>query len=334
MLAGQIVAPRKIELVETPEPVLPPKSENADGSGDIIFQPEITCLCGSDLPFFDDDFDGDPVSYPRQLGHSLHEMVGTVTATNGKRFKVGEKVLTVPVYQVGLFERYRVSENRAIHIDTRVPAEQAMLAQPLGTVIFGLKKLPRIMDLDIAVVGQGPIGHLFNLCLRNLGARKIIGIDLIKSRLALSKHHGATHTICSSETDPVEAVKSITDGKMPDIVIEAVGHKAQALNLAISLSRLAGQILYFGVPPLKVNDINMYEMFVKNITLYTTVNPDFARDFPLAMQWIGEGRVDVSKLITHRYELKQIQQAFECFRDRAEGALKVLVRFPAAGDWK
>jgi threonine dehydrogenase-like Zn-dependent dehydrogenase len=47
------------------------------------------------------------------------------------------------------------------------------------------------------------------------------------------------------------------------------------------------------------------------------------------MRWIGEGRIDVSKVITHRYKLDQIQAAFETFRDRKEGAIKVLVEFPA-----
>lgn len=325
MLAGQIVSPGQIRLIEVPEP------QFTRPAGEIIFQPEQTCLCGSDLPYFDDAFDGDPATYPRAVGHSLHEMVGTVTATNGTLYKVGDRVLTVPVNQVGLFERYAVDERRAIPLDTRVPAEQALMAQPLGTVIFALKKLPRIMDLDIVIVGQGPIGHLFNMSLRNLGAREIIVIDKIASRLKLSRQHGATQVICSAETDPIEAVQTITRGKGPDIVIEAVGHKDQTLNLCIDLSRLGGQILYFGVPPLKIHDINWYELFKKNLTIYSSVNPDFERDFPLAMRWIGEGRINVSSLITHRFKLAEIQKAFEVFRDRHEGALKVNVDFPAAG---
>jgi threonine dehydrogenase-like Zn-dependent dehydrogenase len=324
MLAGQIVAPGQIRLIEVPEPRF------TTSSGEIIFQPEQTCLCGSDLPYFDDAFDGDPATYPRQIGHSLHEMVGRVIATNGSRYKVGDRVLTVPVNQVGLFERYAVSEDRAIPLDTRVPAEQALMAQPLGTVIFALKKLPRIMDQDVVIVGQGPIGHLFDLALRNLGAREIIVIDKLESRLKLSRSHGATQVICSAKDDPVEAVRTITRGKGPDIVIEAVGHKDQTLNLCIDLSRLGGQILYFGVPPLRIHDIAWYELFRKNLTIYSSVNPDFERDFPLAMRWIGEGRINVASLITHRFKLAQIQQAFEAFRDRDAGALKVNVDFPTA----
>ena len=323
MFAGLMKSKGRIELVDAPEPQL-------EQPGEIIFQPEWTCLCGSDLPYFDSDFDAEEAEYPRQLGHSLHEMIGTVTGTSGTKFKVGERVLAVPVNQVGFFERFRLSENRAIHIDTRVPVEQALMAQPLGTVIYGIKKLPRVLDLDIAVVGQGPIGHLFNLALSNLGAREIIGIDPIASRLNLSAKTGATATVCNADQDAVGEVLKITRGAMPDIVVEAVGHGAQCINLCIELSRHLGQILYFGVPPSRLNDVRWGDLFRKNLTIYTSVNPDFSRDFPLAMRWIGEGRVDVSPLITHRYKVEDIQEAFETFHQRREGALKVLVEFPAA----
>ena len=59
------------------------------------------------------------------------------------------------------------------------------------------------------------------------------------------------------------------------------------------------------------------------------MNPDFRRDFPLAMQWIGERRINVAPIITHRFPLADIQTAFETFRDRKDGAIKVLVDFPA-----
>jgi L-idonate 5-dehydrogenase len=72
-------------------------------------------------------------------------------------------------------------------------------------------------------------------------------------------------------------------------------------------------------------------LFYKNATIQTTVNPDFRRDFPLAMRWLAEGRVDLRPLITHTYPLTQIQTAFETFRDRREGAQKVLLEFPAYG---
>ena len=161
------------------------------------------------------------------------------------------------------------------------------MAQPLGTVIFALKKLPEILDQDVAIVGQGPVGQLFCGALRNLGAREIIAVDLLESRLANSPRMGATSVVCSANEDPIAAVERITGGRMPDIVIEAVGHHDQAFNLCIDLCRKAGRILYFGVPPEHLDQIRWRDLFKKNLTVHTSVDPDFRRDFPLAMRWIG-----------------------------------------------
>lgn len=322
MLAGHITAPGRIQLVDVPEPKL---DRSPDGAGQILFQTECACLCGSDLPFFERNDE----EWIPEIGHSLHEMIGSVVETTGRKFKPGDRVLTVPVYQQGLFERYVVGEDRAIPLDPRVPEEHALLAQPLGTAIFALKKLPSLLDQDVAVVGQGPMGQLFCGALRNLGAREIIAIDLLESRLVNSPRMGATHVVNSSKEDPVEAVRRITDGKMPDLVIEAVGHQHQALDLCVDLCPRFGRILYFGVPPVCIEKVKWRNLFKKNITVHTSVDPDFRRDFPLAMRWIGEGRIDVSKVITHRYPLAEIQTAFETFRDKKDGALKVFVEFPA-----
>lgn len=324
MLAGEIYAPKKIRLINVPEPKLPDKT--APGApASMIFQPELGCLCGSDLLYFEADFP----EYPPVVGHSLHEMIGTVVETAGTRFRAGDRVLCVPVNQEGMFERFCVSEERAIALDPRAPEEQALLAQPFGTVIYALRKLPNLIGLDVAVVGQGPIGQMFCAALRNLGAREIIAIDKVASRLAASPTMGATAVVDSSKEDPVEVVRHLTGGTLADIVIEAVGHREQALNLCARLCRKHGRLLYFGVPPEKIDDVHWREVMLRNLTIYTSINPDFAYDFPLAMRWIAEGRVDLTPVITHRYPLSEIQKAFEVFYERRDGSLKVFVDFPA-----
>ncbi len=325
MFAGEIYAPKKIRLIDVPEPTLEPRDDNATGPGDVIFEPELACLCGSDMLFFEADYP----EFPVVVGHSLHEMIGTVVSTNGKKFRVGDRVLCVPVNQEGLQERFRVSEERAIRLDPRPPEDQALLAQPLGTVIYGLKKLPNLIDLDVAVVGQGPIGQLFNACLRNLGAREVIGIDLLKPRLNVSPRMGATIAVNSQQEDPINAVRRATGGQMADVVIEAVGHREQSLNLCIDLCKPGGKILCFGVPTEVTDNVHLRSAMIKNLTIHTSINPDFNRDFPLAMRWIAQRRIDVSPIITHRLPLSELQQAFDMFQQRADGCLKVFIDFPA-----
>ena len=320
MLAGQITQQRQIELISHPEPV-PGKS------GEIVFQPEIACLCGSDVPYFV----AQHPEYPLQVGLSLHEMVGTVLWADGSRFREGQKVLAVPTNHVGIFERFAITENFVVPLDLRRPLEEMILCQPLGTVLYGLRLLPTLLGWNVVVVGQGPIGQLFCGALRNLGARQIIGIDRIAARLSLSQRMGATAVINVEQEDPIAAVADLTGGAMADLVIEAVGHEHQALNLCIDLCRRLGRIHYFGVPPQVIDGIRWRDLMMKNLSLTTSLGPDFARDYPLAMQWIGEGRIDVSPLVTHSFPLSEIQSAFETFSDRRDGACKVLIRFPAAG---
>ena len=129
---------------------------------------------------------------------------------------------------------------------------------------------------------------------------------------------GATAVVDSSREDPVEAVRKITGGTLADIVIEAVGHEDQALDVCIDLCAKYGRILSFGVPPETIDALRWKDLFYKNITVHTSVDPDFTRDFPLAMRWIGEGRIDLSALVTHRFPLAKIQTAFDTF-PRSQG---------------
>jgi len=318
MLAGQITRRRQIELIDHPEPV-------PGTAGEIVFQPELGCLCGSDIPFFA----AEHPEYPLAVGLSLHEMVGTVLWADGSRFHEGQKVLAVPTNHVGIFERFAISEKLVVPLDLRRPVEEMIVCQPLGTVLYGLRMLPNLLGWNVVVVGQGPIGQLFCAALRNLGARQIIALDRIASRLKLSQRMGATAVINVEEEDPIAAVADLTGGAMADLVVEAVGHENQALHLCMDLCRRQGRMHYFGVPPLVIDGIRWRDLLHKNVTLTTSVSPDFTRDYPLAMQWIGEGRIDVKPLVTHTFPLSEIQTAFETFSDRKDGACKVLIRFPA-----
>ena len=323
MFAGEIYGPKRVKLVDVPD--IPPRHAKDNASAaEIVFQPELACLCGSDLLFFEADYP----EYAPSVGQSLHEMIGRVVETDGARFKAGDRVLVVPIEHFGFYEKYRVGENRAIPLDTRVPEEQALLAQPLGTVIYGLKKVPSMLDKDVAVIGQGPIGQLFCAALRNLGARHVIAIDVLQSRLKTSPAMGATEVVNAEKENIVDAVSHITDGSMADLVVEAVGHREHRINDSFDLVRHGGNILFFGVPPQTIQDVHWRVVFEKNASIHNSIGPSFEYDFPLAMRWIGEKRVDVSPIITHRFAMEDIQEAFDTFAERRDGALKVFVDFP------
>ena len=130
-----------------------------------------------------------------------------------------------------------------------------------------------------------------------------MAIDRLDSRLASAADGLATAVVNNAKQDPVEAVRKLNGGQLADVVIEAVGHDELALDVCIELCAKYGRILSFGVPPDHVDNLPWRELFVRNITVHTSVDPDFTKDFPLAMRWISEGRIDLSPLLTHRYEL-------------------------------
>ena len=165
-----------------------------------------------------------------------------------------------------------------------------------------------------------------------MGARRIIGIDPVPERTALAKTMGATHVVTSVGREAEADGRAILDGNLPEIAVEAVGHRAQAFNDAVALTQDCGTILYFGVPPDPTDGVELKAAMLKNLIVRTSLHPDFEDTFPLAMQWLGEQRVDLSPLLTHRFSLAEIQSAFDVFRDRREGAIKVLVEFPALNE--
>jgi L-iditol 2-dehydrogenase len=320
VFAGQIAQRQRIRLIDTPEPSKPASEE-------VIVRLETGCLCGSDVALF---VSGQP-RYPLTVGLSLHELVGRVIDSRSARFRVGDRVVAYPPDLRGLVEYLKIREEQLVAIRSNIPGAVAGLAQPLGTVLSALRKLPNVIGQRVAVVGQGPIGQLFAMCMARFGARDVVGLDLRSSRLEHATSSGATHTVCTSMVDPVAAVEEITDGAMMDLVVEAVGHQTETFNLCVNLCRRDGRLLYFGVPPHTMNGIGWGSAFRKNLTVSTSVGGNLVPDIALALNWIERGAVNVAPLITHTFNVADVQKAFGTYSDRNANALKVVMDFETNG---
>jgi threonine dehydrogenase-like Zn-dependent dehydrogenase len=316
MRAGQITARGRIEIVDA-------GSRRSLHDGETIVALETACLCGSDIPYFSEPQD----RYPLPAGLSLHEIVGTIVESASARFRVGERVLAMPIGLRGLCEQLTIQDDRLVRVDDRLDNDTAVLGQPMATVLSALSTLPGLVGKTVAVVGQGPIGLLFNLCLSRMGAARIIGIDVREERAARSCVFGATDAIVASRVDPVDAVRELTAGAMADVVVEAVGHEEQTLNRCIDLCADSGWLLYFGVPPDRLQDVAWHAAFRKRLTIKLTTPSDLRPFVELAWRAIRQDRIDMSRLITHRFAFEDVQRAFETYRDRRDGALKVMIDF-------
>jgi threonine dehydrogenase-like Zn-dependent dehydrogenase len=274
------------------------------------------------------DYDGESI-YPLRPGLSLHECLGTVTDSTSPRFAEGDYVLAIPRRHDAFLEYFTVPASHAIHLPKDgVSENEILMTQPLGTVICACRKFGNVLNKDVVVFGQGPIGLLFNHLLRNMGARSIIAVDRIESRLEAGRKMLATTTVNPDNDDLAEVVREATEGRMADIVVEAAGHQMETINTCLSLARKGGTIMAFGFPDTLIyNDFRFREFFEKNLTLIGSVGPDIVADCSLARDMIASGTLRVSPLVTDCLPLDEAQEAYERFTERKNGAIKVFLDF-------
>lgn len=319
--AGQIVAPGRVEIVSIPAP--------EPEAGQFRVRPTIGCLCGSDLPYFFADRDNPMLrgqGAPLDPALSLHELIGVVDASRCPEYREGDRVLALPYRHLGLTEAFLSEPERAVPLPDDATGDHLVLSQPLGTVFHAVNKFGRLVSQNVVVVGQGPIGLLFTALLTRLGVRRLIALELLPERREAARRMGATHVIDPAATDAAVAVAALTDGLGADLVVEAVG-EPETLAGCIDLLRRCGTILAFGVPHQARYDLPFGKLFFKEGQIVTSVGPNVAVDFPIAVDMVAQGRLDVTPLITHRFPFHRMQEAFETFAHRRDGALKVLLEF-------
>lgn len=318
MLAGQITGERRIEMIEIPVP------EPAEGQ--ILVRLETAAICGSDLPFFLLERSHPSVSKePGPLAPllSLHEIVGRVAVSRCEEFREGDRVLSLPYTHLGLGQYYLSEAAMTVPIPDG-PAEQLVLSQPLGTVVHACLKLPNVLGQTAVVIGQGPIGMFFTALLRQMGVLRVIAVDLLPERLEVAVKMGATHTVCGETEVVAEVVRELTFGRGTDLAIEAVG-KVETLNEAAAMVRRNGTLLAFGVPHRTHYDFAFRDFFFNEGRLINSIGPNVQHDFPIAVELISSGTIDVRPMVTHSFPLHQANEAFGFFADRRDGAIKVML---------
>jgi S-(hydroxymethyl)mycothiol dehydrogenase len=169
----------------------------------------------------------------------------------------------------------------------------------------------------VAVIGCGGVGDAAILGSHLAGAAKVIAVDIDDRKLATAKSLGATHTINSKETDPVEAIRELTGGFGADTVIEAVG-RPETYRQAFYARDLAGTVVLVGVPtPDMTLELPLLDVFGRGGALKSSWYGDClpSRDFPMLIDLYLQGRLDLDAFVTETIALDEVEKALERMHD-------------------
>jgi len=165
---------------------------------------------------------------------------------------------------------------------------------------------------SVAVIGCGGVGCAAVLGARLAGARKIIGVDIDDRKLEWARELGATEVVNSTKTDPIEAIRELTEGNGADVVIEAVG-RVETYKQAFYARDLAGTVVLVGVPTPEMRlDLPLLDVFGRGGRLksswYGDCLPD--RDFPMLTDLHLQGRLPLEKFVSETIAIDDVEEAF------------------------
>jgi len=164
----------------------------------------------------------------------------------------------------------------------------------------------------VAVFGCGGVGDAAVAGAAMAGARRVIAVDVDDRKLEWARGFGATHVVNARETDPVQAVKDLTEGNGADVVIEAVG-RPETYRQAFDARDLAGTLVLVGVPdPSMTIELPLIELFSRGGALKSSWYGDClpSRDFPLLVDAYQQGRLDLDGFVSERIAIDDVEEAF------------------------
>jgi alcohol dehydrogenase len=319
-------------------------------SSDAIIRITTSTICGTDLHILKGDLPG--VIDGRILGH---EGVGIVeqVGTGVLEFRAGDKVIISCVTAClkcdfckrGMYSHCRhggwilgntIDGTQAEYV--RIPqADGSLYHFPAGGDEESLVTLSDILPTGfecgvlngqvkpgdtVAIVGAGPVGLAVLLTAQFYSPAAIFMIDLDDKRLAIAKHFGATTLINSSDGQAAQHVMKLTEGAGVDVAIEAVGIPA-TFDICQAIVAAGGRIANVGVHGKPVN-LQMEKLWDRNISITTRLVDTVTT--PMLLKIVRSGKLQPSKLVTHRFPLSDIMKAYDTFGNAAkEGALKVVL---------
>jgi len=318
MKAMQVTGPRRLQLIEIPVP------EPSDG--EVLVKLEALSVCGSDMmayrhPQPEED-------YPLGAGTPCHECAGTIVESRSEEWPVGRRVIYLPALNLNGGAEYVVAQPETlVSLPDDGEIGDWLMCQPWGTVLYALEQIESVAGKNVAVVGQGCIGLLFTMTLKQMGARKIIAVDPNEHRLAISRKLGANLAINTSRVAPENVVREVFGNQGADVVIEASGDTA-ALDRCVEMARMYGTLVLFGIPEGREITFDYLAAISKQLRMVGTVSATCeapAKPIQQAVDLRAKGEVDLSWLVTHRLDFNDAPAGYELYASREDPLIKLVL---------
>jgi L-iditol 2-dehydrogenase len=347
MRAAVLFGPGDLRVVDRPVP--------EPGPEDVLVKVEMCGACGTDLKILDGHFPQTPPFGEYTPGH---EWTGTVVATGSTvdEFSPGDRVCIeahrgcgrcpnclIGKYTAclnygnaakghratgmtanGGFAQYVLHHVSALyHLPAHLAPEDAVLITTAGTGLYGLDTAGGyIAGQDVAIFGPGAVGLMTAQVCKVMGATRVILVGTRQSRLELGRKLGVDRTINARETDPVQAILSLTGGQGVDMAIEASGG-VDAPQQCGEATKRGGKILLVAFYPGPV-ELDLSAIIRKDITMYTS-RGEGGNNVQRAVSLAAAGSLRGKELVTHHFPLEDIAEAFRVIRQREGDPLKVVV---------
>ena len=331
MKAALLEKARVMSVGEQPDPE--PPADHA------LVRVAASAICGTDVSIWAGKM---PARIPLIPGHECAGVVERAGA-DVTRLKVGDRVVLNPLSSCGTcfycargltnvclngglrgreapgtFAEYvAVRETEAFPFPERVSFAAATNFVGLYTVVYSQRKAPYIPGGRVAVLGQGSSGLLHTQLAKASGAERVIAVTRSRWKLEMARKLGADEIVAAGETDPVEAVRELTDGLGADVVIETAG-AAETMLQAYEMARPGGVILQFGIGPARFDGVPGQAYYFKDLTVIGS-RAGLPEDFERAVRLVATGQIDLEPLVTHRFALDEIQQGFEFIDGGGDG---------------
>jgi L-iditol 2-dehydrogenase len=199
--------------------------------------------------------------------------------------------------------------------------EEGAMLEPLSVGINACRRAGVQPGKSVLILGAGPVGLLCLLAAQAAGATQIFAMDVKDDRLTKAVELGATDAFRADDSSVHDTLRKLTNGEGPDIVLECSGAPS-AVRQSVELVRRGGTVVWIGMGPESFEfptlTVGIKELDVKGLFRY-------AHTWPTAIDLISSGRIDVKPLVTHRFPLTDVVEAFELTRTGADGAIKAVV---------